>query len=42
MVDCHKSAEQSPSVRRIPEDVEPDLEEDLCSVDRNGIVYDDS
>ena len=38
MVDCHKSAERSPPVRRIPEDVEPDLEEDLSLVDRNAIA----
>jgi len=25
VVDCHKSAERSPPVRRIPDDVEPDL-----------------
>ena len=28
MVDCHKSAERSPPVRRIPDDVEPDLASD--------------
>ena len=38
MVDCHKSAERSPPVRRMPEDVEPDLEGDLCLVDRNAIA----
>ena len=42
MVDCHKSADRSPPVRRIPEDVEPDLEEDLSLVGRNAIVYDGS
>ena len=38
MVDCHKSADRSPPVRRIPEDVEPDLEGDLSLVDRNAIA----
>ena len=42
MVDCHKSAERSPPVRRMPEDVEPDLQGDLSLVDRNAIVYDGS
>jgi len=28
VVDCHKSAERSPPVRRIPDDVEPDLASD--------------
>ena len=42
VVDCHKSADRSPPVRRIPEDVEPDLEGDLSLVDRNAIVYDGS
>ena len=42
MVDCHKSAERSPPVRRMLEDVEPDLEGDLSEVDRNAIVYDGS
>ena len=41
-VDCHKSADRSPPVRRIPEDVEPDLEGDFSLVDRNAIVYDGS
>ena len=36
MVDCHKSAERSPPVRRMPEDVEPDLEGDLSLVDRKS------
>ena len=38
VVDCHKSAERSPPVRRILEDVEPDLEGDLSLVDRNTIA----